>query len=172
MHRREVSDDVLEKLADYKVVIMGEYHNIAEHTALMGQLSTALNKDYGFFNFLIETPQAFSWMYEDYSMGLIPEVDDKTAYNFWFHTNEIERIRNYNLTQPLEKRIKVSTIDINHSPYSYVMSIQYMFDYIGESTYLREYSIYLRSIIENNEEYINTVVKFKEELFSKKGYVY
>jgi len=164
----EVNDAVLGKLADYKVVIVGEYHNTAEHVALMGNFATALNRDYGFNNFLIEMPQAFSWMYEDYSMGLIPEVDEKTAYNFWFHTNEIKKIRQYNMTRPLEERIKISTIDINHSPYAYIMSIEYMLNYIGESHHLKEYSTDLRSIVKNNEEYIIRVVMFKEELSSNK----
>lgn len=160
----EISGGVLDKLADYKVVVMGEYHNIVEHKELKAQMAIGFNKKFGCKNFLVEAPQAFSWIYEDYSMGLITEINEENSRRFWLHTGEIEKIRNHNLSQPLDKRIKVSTIDINHSPYSYVMSIEYMLEYVDESSYLQDYFTDLKKVIRNDEDYIDRVVKFRDDI--------
>jgi hypothetical protein len=99
-------------------------------------------------------------------MGIINEIDKNDAYHFWFHTNPIEYIKTHNMELPKEKRLEVSTIDINHSPFQYLNSLQFALRFLPKQGDLTRYISRLKETISTKETYIQEVRTFKDELIA------
>ena len=75
----ELPDELLNKLAEYKVVLLGEKHYIKEYAEFLPHLTLQLHQKHNFNTLLIEAPQAYSWIYEDYVQGIIPWFNDEQS---------------------------------------------------------------------------------------------
>ena len=109
----QIPAEVVDRLAGYRVVILGETHHLREHWALVPELVGALRDD-GFGQLLIEAPNMAAWLFDDYVMGglLLPDYVPPT---FW--RVRLDPVRELNQTLPPEERIHVYGIDVNEDHY-------------------------------------------------------
>jgi hypothetical protein len=126
----EIPEQMLNKLADYKVVMLGEVHYIKEYAQFLSKIATELSINHDFQTFLIESPHAFNWIVEDYSLGLMPEVDDEIANKLIYSLFGLRGIREHNLQQDSESMLSVHSIDLNHKKGYFLWSLKTMKEYV------------------------------------------
>ncbi len=109
-----VPDEIVDRLAANRLVIIGETHFIREHRELTVELLTRLHAR-GFRQFLIEWPQMADCLVDDYlgdgelwpdwepPWGVMPEM--------------IGPIREFNRTLPEADRLRVHMVDVNLDDY-------------------------------------------------------
>lgn len=159
--KEELPSELLEKLSQYKVVMTGEQHYIKENAEILSKLAIQLNKQHSFNTLLIESPQAFNWIFEDYSKGLIPKFNKDQSFCFLLNLFGIDNIRQYNLKQNHANIIKVHTIDINHSKTYFISSLNLMKNYV-DSALLSKFTSECVNVSES--EYEALLKSYKEEL--------
>ncbi|MGD2162142.1 MAG: hypothetical protein PVG04_03550 [Anaerolineales bacterium] len=109
-----IPEDVLDNLAQNRVVILGEAHFLREHRQLVAEFVRELHAR-GFRQYLFEWTQAADWLLTDYvnDGGLIPE---------WTPPHDIggeaiTAIRDFNRTLPESERVEVHAIDVHLPDY-------------------------------------------------------
>ncbi len=116
---RAIPASMVQVLGEYRVVFLGEYHNVREHELLIGDLAVALH-DAGFRQVIIECNQAYDWMLEGYVLGelddLNPQLDQMFGYS-------LRHIRAYNDTLPQNEKIHVRAGDVNYTPDAFYQSL-------------------------------------------------
>jgi hypothetical protein len=122
-----IPDEVVDRLASHRVVLLGETHYLHEHSELTAELLRALHAR-GFRQFLFEWTQAADWALADFvnDGGLIP--DWSTPYLLG---DPIVAIREFNRTLPKDERIEVHAIDIHLDDYGGTESWLTYLDYIA-----------------------------------------
>lgn len=122
-----IPDEVVDRLASHRVVLLGETHYLHEHSELTAELLRALHAR-GFRQFLFEWTQAADWALADFvnDGGLIP--DWSTPYLLG---DPIVAIRDFNRTLPEDERIEVHAIDIHLDDYGGTESWLTYLDYIA-----------------------------------------
>ena len=108
-----IPDEVLDQLAEHRVVLLGETHHLREHWAFVATLVSDLHDD-GFRQLLIEAPQMAGWLLDDYVQGglLVPEWEAPP-----FYERRLAPIRAFNETLAPDERIHVRGIDANEEWY-------------------------------------------------------
>lgn len=109
-----IPDEVLDRLASNRVVLVGETHFLREHDELMADLLRELQAR-GFRQFLFEWSQAADWLLADF-------VEDRGLEPGWTPPLSIggallAAIRDFNRTLPDDDRIEVHAIDVNLADY-------------------------------------------------------
>lgn len=104
-----IPTELIERLEDKKVVVVGEYHGIQEHKEFVTDLMLDLNNYNQFDQLLLEMPHSLGLILEDYTWG---EIDQLPAYFERFPQADISRIRDFNQNVHEEERIRVRAIDI------------------------------------------------------------
>jgi hypothetical protein len=106
---------VLERLAQSRVVVVGETHRIREQGELLGALVRGLYA-HGFRQLLLEWPQMTDWLLADYveSTGLEPSYVPPLAN---VGGSVLAAIREFNRTLPPSDRVQVHAIDVNLDEY-------------------------------------------------------
>ncbi len=112
---QEIPDQVLDRLASHRVVVVGETHFLREHGDLMAELLRGLHAR-GFRQLLVEWAQVADWLMADYvnEGGLEPD---------WVPPGDISAgalataIRDFNRTLPESERIQIHGIDITLPDY-------------------------------------------------------
>lgn len=106
--------EMVDRLAENQVVLLGEYHFLREHRQLVAAMVTQLHAR-GFRQYLFEWTQAVDWLLADYvnDGGLAPD---------WTPPHDIggqalTAIRDFNRTVPAAERIQVHGIDIHLDDY-------------------------------------------------------
>jgi len=104
-----IPDQVLDRLASHRVVLVGEIHFLREHRELVVELLRELHAR-GFRQFLFEWTEAADWLLADY-------VEDGGLEPDWTPPLEIggsmiTAIRDLNRTLPENERIRVHAIDV------------------------------------------------------------
>jgi len=109
-----IPDEVLDRLASNRVVVVGELHFLREHRELIAELLRDLHAR-GFRQYLFEWTQAADWLLADYvnDGGLMPD---------WIPPHDIggdaiTAIRDFNRTLPENERIQVHAIDVTLQDY-------------------------------------------------------
>ena len=104
---------VIDRLAEHKVVLLGETHHLREHWALVAALMSELHEA-GFRQLLIEAPHMAGWLLDDYVQGspLMPAWEAPP-----FYERRLSAIRALNETLSPEDRIHVHGIDANEEWY-------------------------------------------------------
>jgi hypothetical protein len=109
-----IPDEVLDRLAANRVVMVGEFHFLREHRELIAELLQELHAR-GFRQYLFEWTQAADWILSDYvnDGGLMPD---------WTPPHDIggaalTAIRDFNRTLPANERIQVHGIDVHLPDY-------------------------------------------------------
>lgn len=117
-------DEALERLADNRVVLLGETHHLREHWALVAELMADLHGD-GFRQVLVERPQMNDWLIDDYVLGgeLAPDWVPVPYFDRRFTA-----IREINAALPPEQRIHVRSIDANEDHSGGATAFQSFFD--------------------------------------------
>jgi hypothetical protein len=108
--RLSIPDEVIDRLAEHEVVLLGETHHLREHWAFVAELLSELHDD-GFRLLLIENAQMANWIWDDYVQGggLAPDWWEPPP--FW--ERRLSAVRALNETLPPEQRIHVRGIDVN-----------------------------------------------------------
>ncbi len=104
-----IPDEILDRLASHRVVLVGETHFLREHRELVVELMRELHAR-GFRQFLFEWAQAADWLLADF-------VNDGGAEPDWAPPPSIggamiTAIRDLNRTMPDDERIRVHGIDV------------------------------------------------------------
>ena len=104
-----IPDEVLDRLASHRVVLVGENHFLREHRELVVELLRELHAR-GFRQFLFEWTEAADWLLADY-------VSDGGLEPSWTPPLEIggsmiTAIRDLNRSLPENERIRVHSIDV------------------------------------------------------------
>lgn len=100
---------MIERLADQRVLVVGEFHDISEHDAFVGDLVVAL-QPHGLTTVLLEFPQVFSWLLDAYTRGVADTPGEGALRTYGAL---LERIRAANATLPPDQQIAVRAIDVN-----------------------------------------------------------
>ena len=108
-----IPDVVLDRLADNRVVVLGETHHLREHWDFTAGLLQELHA-HGFRQLLVEQPQMADWLLDDYVSGGLLEPDLVPPAH-WRQT--FVAIREFNAALPLMDRIHVRAIDVNEEFY-------------------------------------------------------
>jgi len=111
---QSIPDEVLNRLASNRVVVVGELHFLREHRELVAALLRELHAQ-GFRQYLFEWTQAADWLLADY-------VNDGGLVSGWTPPNDIggaaiTAIRDLNRTLPENERIQVHAIDVQLTDY-------------------------------------------------------
>ena len=116
--------EVLSRLADNRVVLLGETHHLREHWAFVAELMSDLQDD-GFRQLLVERPQMNDWLVDDYVLGgeLAPDWVPPPYFDRRFTA-----IRVINAALPAEQRIHVRSIDANEDDSGGATDFQILFE--------------------------------------------
>jgi hypothetical protein len=108
-----IPDEVLTRLADSRVVLLGETHHLREHWELTVDLLRELHAS-GFRQFLVELPQMDDWLIDDY-------VRNRELGTTWepppFFDQRFTAVRELNKTLPPDDQVSVRSIDANEESY-------------------------------------------------------
>jgi len=111
---QSVPDEVLDRLASHRVVVVGETHFLREHRELIVELLRELHAR-GFRQLLFEWTQVADWLLADF-------VNDDGLHPGWapplsIGGDMITAIRDFNRTLPENERIRVHAIDVTLQDY-------------------------------------------------------
>ena len=111
----DIADEVLLRLAEYPVVVIGETHLIREQREFTAALVEALHV-HGYRQLLLEWPHMADWVMADYVVGgdLAPAWWKPPT---WLYGDLLEDIRDFNRGLPADERIVVRGIDVNLDNY-------------------------------------------------------
>ncbi|WP_026477700.1 hypothetical protein [Alkaliphilus transvaalensis] len=159
-----IPTELIERLKDKKVVIVGEYHGIQEHKDFVTDLMLDLKYYNQFDQLLLEMSHSLGWILEDYTWGLI---DQLPAYFEKLPQADISRIRDFNQNVPEEERIRVRAIDINHSPTFIGVSLNTMLQ-MGLLEYKEPVEAFL-SVFDDDKSIIEDIMFYEhvEEFYYK-----
>jgi hypothetical protein len=123
-----IPTEVLARLADNRVVLLGETHHLREHWAFLAELLSELHNE-GFRQLLIEAPQMVGWLLDDYVRGgsFVPEWEPPP-----FYERKLSAIRAYNETLAPDEQIHVRGIDVNEEWYGGAGSFQSVLEYLAQ----------------------------------------
>ncbi len=107
-----IPEAVLDRLAPYRVVVVGETHLLAEHGTFMTALVGALHAR-GFRQLLVEWPSYANWVLQDFVNGSPLEP----GWQPTLMRGMFEGIRDFNATLAAAERMRVHGIDMNLSEY-------------------------------------------------------
>jgi hypothetical protein len=111
---QSIPDNVLDRLASHRVVVVGETHFLREHRELVAELLRELYAR-GFRQFLFEWTQVADWLLADF-------VNDGGLEPGWAPPQSIggdmiTAIRDLNRTLPQDERIQVHAVDVTLPDY-------------------------------------------------------
>lgn len=111
---QSIPDEILDRLASYSVVVVGETHFLREHRELMAELVRDLHSR-GFRQFLFEWAQMADWLLADFveDRGLEPDWEPPASIG----GDMIAAIRDFNRSLPENERLQVHAIDVNLQDY-------------------------------------------------------
>ncbi len=115
---------VVDLLAGYDVVLLGETHHLREHWGFVATLMGDLH-GHGFRELLVERPQMNDWLVDDYVMGgeLAPDWVPPPYFDRRFTA-----IRELNAMLPAAERIHVRSIDANEDDSGGAADFQTLFE--------------------------------------------
>lgn len=106
----EVPEGLKAVLANSEVVLLGEQHYVQEHKEYLLKLAEYA-APLGYNLILAEGMEAYSWLVEDYVLGLRDTLPLTVRY---FDNYLIEGLRELNTRLPEDQRIRLAYYDINH----------------------------------------------------------
>jgi hypothetical protein len=105
----DLPEAMIDRLADHRILVVGEFHDISEHDAFVGDLVVALQPR-GLTTVLLEFPQAYSWLLDAYARGVTDTPGEGATRTYG---PLLDRIRAANAALPPERQIAVRAIDVN-----------------------------------------------------------
>jgi hypothetical protein len=111
---QSIPDEVLDRLASHRVVLVGETHFLREHRELMVELLRELHAR-GFRQFLFEWTQVADWLLADYVQdgGLEPDWAPPLSIG----GDMLAAVRDFNRTLPEDEQIRVHGVDVTLPDY-------------------------------------------------------
>lgn len=105
---------LIDRLAEHRVVVIGETHFIREHREFVAETLKALHSR-GFRQLLVEWPQAADWLLDDFVRdgGREPDWEPPVTLG----GDLIEAVRDFNRSLPAGEAIRVRGTDVNLSEY-------------------------------------------------------
>ena len=117
-----VPDALIDTLASRRVVLLGETHYVQEHQEFVLELLSRLHPS-GLRWFTQEMPHAYSWIVEDYVLGLRDTYPESVRRmdEYW-----IEGLRAFNERQSETERVRMRYNDMNHAHDALLLSLSWM----------------------------------------------
>lgn len=100
---------LVERLAAFDVVVVGEHHAISEHGRAVSDLVAALHA-HGLRALLLEYPQATTWLLDGYARGMLDGLDGAARATYG---ELLDALRSFNLGLDPAQRVRVYAIDVN-----------------------------------------------------------
>ena len=129
---QSIPSGVLDRLAQHKLVVVGETHLLREHQEFMAELVRELHSR-GFRQLLLEFPHMADWLLADFVQDWGLEGWQPPPWSFGLLCTAI---RDFNRTLPEDQRIQVRGIDVNLSDYgglsSFLDVIQGLADHLTD----------------------------------------
>ena len=118
----EVPEALVQTLSARRVILLGETHYVQEHQEFVLELLRRLHPS-GLRWFTQEMAHAYSWIVEDYVLGLRDDYPESARRmdEYW-----IEGLRSFNEELPEAERIRMRYMDMNHAPDAFVVSLSWM----------------------------------------------
>ena len=158
-------EELINRLVNKSVVIFGEYHYVVEEQRTAAKLLTKLNQTASYDQLLLETGIAYSWIFQEYSLGNIPKLPDFMGN---YYGEILSLIQEYN--KSAKKKIIVRSIDRTSSKIGYINSLGYMMGHLQlRGTRLEEY---YNDFLDDkyNAEYNKILTKFRQDLTADRKY--
>jgi len=152
----EIPREIIDNIANKKVVILGETHYVQEHHNFISILIDSLSRKNKSLLFLQELPSAFNWMLEDYLNGEIPNLPSEIKYFDDYLFKNIDRI---NKRQEKNAKIFFAYMDVNHGK-SFLISLSESEKIIGSQTEFDN----LKSIPFDSDAYVAELDKINKSL--------
>ena len=124
----------LERLAEHTVVVVGEYHGISHHDALVGEFMVGLH-DHGFRTLLLEYPQAHGWLLDGYARGLLSTPGEAAMRTYG---PMLDRVRELNAGLAPDEQVSVRAIDVNLREDDFLPAFRGLMHQFGQPRVLRE----------------------------------
>ena len=118
----EVPEALVQMLSGRRVILLGETHYVQEHQEFVLELLKRLHPK-GLRWFTQEMPHAYSWIVEDYVLGLRDDYPESARRmdEYW-----IEGLRSFNAGLPVVERIRMRYMDMNHAHDAFMLSLSWM----------------------------------------------
>ncbi len=118
----EVPEALVQTLSARRVILLGETHYVQEHQEFVLELLRRLHQS-GLRWFTQEMAHAYSWIVEDYVLGLREDYPEpaRRMDEYW-----IEGLRSFNADLPEAERIRMRYMDMNHAPDAFMVSLSWM----------------------------------------------
>ncbi len=118
----EVPEALVQTLSARRVILLGETHYVQEHQEFVLELLRRLHPS-GLRWFTQEMAHAYSWIVEDYVLGLRDDYPESARRmdEYW-----IEGLRSFNEELPEAERIRMRYMDMNHAPDAFMLSLSWM----------------------------------------------
>lgn len=126
----ELPRAVVDRLAEHRVVLIGETHHLREHWELTTELLRQLHGR-GFRQFLVERPHMDGWLLDDqYANGaaLVPTWSPPPYFERRF-----AGLRDLNATLPPDQRIHLASIDANLDDYGGAADFRTLVDMVADT---------------------------------------
>ncbi|MDH3292348.1 MAG: hypothetical protein OEO20_13315 [Gemmatimonadota bacterium] len=109
-----IPEEILDRLAPYRLVVVGETHLLEEHRTFVAALVRELHAR-GFRQLLVEWPSYANWVLEDFIMGSPLEPGWQPGLGLGLRL--FEAVRDFNATLAEAERVQVHGIDMNLTEY-------------------------------------------------------
>lgn len=87
--------------------------------------------------------------------------ENEIPKKFWFYVAALEEVRKYNSEFPEESSLYVHTIDINHNPYSFITSLEFMQRFVKTPAILERSTFFLRKNMNDNKQYMDKLLELQ-----------
>ena len=149
----------INSLTEYKAIIFGELHTIGEERELVSNLAIKLADKGIKTEICLESPNAYNWVYEKFSIGEISELPDWANYNLRSRAI-LDSVIKYNSVN--DNKVKIKCIDANIQPHFFSNSFKGLAEYMSDNKLLTEYRNNFPNYSANN--YFDELLSFKNIL--------
>jgi hypothetical protein len=122
MEDNRIPQVLVDGFADKKVFVIGEEHYVQEQQEFLVSLLPSLY-EHGYRLILIEDLHAYGWIAEDYVLGSIDDIPPGLKKMNGFL---LEGVRRFNSSLPMDERIRVQAIDMNHQFAAFSVSLGFL----------------------------------------------
>lgn len=130
--------ELLANLADKEAIMVGEFGKLEQHQEFLATLVIGLHQEQNLNQVVLNHNQAYGWIFDKYVQGDLGAgifVDNVISPWVVF----LERIREYNLNQPQDNRVNVTSGDINFHQDQFINSLQFFRRHMPESDSLNRH---------------------------------
>ena len=150
-----IPDTVINSLTNYKAIVFGELHTIAEERELVSNLAAKLSMAGIVIEICAECPQAYSWVYEKVSLGELSSLPGWVNYPRMLPI--LDSLTRYNAST--QNKIKLRCIDRNDKVSTFYSSLKGFVEMVNDNAELVNYINNFPDY--NSNDYIDSIYAFR-----------